>query len=73
MSTIHQRVRAAQEKRERDAKRVADAARTTVTNAQIRADVRREARIDALIEGTVEPRNAEELAIVMRVEFEFDS
>jgi hypothetical protein len=34
-----------------------------------RQDIKREARIDALLNGTVEPRNSEEFLIVHRAEF----
>lgn len=63
---IYARVRAALEKAERDVKRAAEAKARHVTNAQISAAARREARIDGIIEGRIMPRNAEEDEIQFR-------
>lgn len=61
--SIHERVRAAQEKRERDAKRAVDKAHDKRMRSLERRDMRAEARIEGLRNGTIIPRNAHEDAI----------
>jgi hypothetical protein len=64
--SIHERVRAQLAKAEREAKARENKAHDARMSRLERADLKREERIDALIAGTVEPRNAEEFAIQTR-------
>ncbi len=72
MVNIYNRVRAAQAKAERASKakeyKTGEHARRS-NAARVAALVRRDNRDDAIIDGTVEPRNARELAIQRRAEF----
>jgi hypothetical protein len=67
--SIHERVRASLAKAARDEQAKLDRAHDVLMSRLERQDIKREARIDALINGTAEPRNLEELMIVHRAEF----
>jgi hypothetical protein len=71
VKTIYERIRAQQAKR--DAKPAPEFKRQMKLDARLeRADLKRCSRIDALIAGTAEPRNAEEQRIVDRAnDFDF--
>lgn len=70
--SIQQRVQAAIDKRERDAKRVVDRASDAQFRKLERAAIRNEQRMDDLYAGKVEPRTREEILAVIRFEGDFE-
>jgi len=66
--SIHQRVRAAIEKREREERQQQQREQDAKMRKAQRTDLARENRIEALISGRANPRTLEEMGIVMRAE-----
>jgi hypothetical protein len=76
MKSIHERVRAALAKQERERKaaeyKAGESARRSFAG-RVAAEVRRENRTDAILNGTAEPRNAREFALLHGFESELDA
>lgn len=71
--SIQQRVRATLEKAAREEQRAADKKRATVSSAAERRDLKKEQRIEGLMDGTIEPRSLAEWRIAERYHDELDA